>query len=358
MRLSKKFDYALIALMLTLTGLVFLETVYNPPIKTFAEGEDYEVVSIKESAYVTVYDSGKRTTIKTTPGKTIGEILEKMGIQLEPTDAVEPGLNTKIDADNYYVNIFRSYPAVIKDGNQEKYIMTASHDPKTIVKNAGIVVYDGDEINLLTENRFLEVGVAPIYEITRNGGLTVTVEEEIPFPETKIKDYDIAPGDMALKQPGELGSKELVYKVFYIDGIEVSRELISERVTKEPVEKIVAVGASKIEQKPLTPSMGRNYYTVTNSEGVTIERQETFYDLNMSGVMGFCGGGSYSIRDDGVKVDQDGYVIVAADLSRYPRCSIVETSLGLGKVYDTGTFVYKNPEQFDIATDWTNNNGN
>ena len=78
----------------------------------------------------------------------------------------------------------------------------------------------------------------------------------------------------------------------------------------------------------------------------------------MSGVMGFCGGGSYSIRDDGVKVDQDGYVIVAADLSRYPRCSIVETSLGLGKVYDTGTFVYKNPEQFDIATDWTNNNGN
>ncbi|MBO7664688.1 G5 domain-containing protein [Candidatus Saccharibacteria bacterium] len=358
MRLSKKFDYTLIALMLTLTGLVFLETVYNPPVKTFAESEDYEVVAIKESVYATIYDGGKRTIVKTTQGKTVREIIEKMQIGLEPTDTVEPGLDSVIDTDNYYINIFRSYPAVIKDGKQEKYIMTSSHDPKTIAKNAGVVVYDGDEINLQTENHFLEVGVAPVYEITRRGGLTVTMEEEIPFTERKIKDYDIAPGEMALKQPGELGSKELVFKIFYIDGVEVSRELVSERVTKEPVEKIVAVGASKIEQKPLTSSMGRNYYTTTNSIGATIERQETYYDLPMSGVMGFCGQSSYSIREDGVKVDPDGYVIVAADLSRYPRCSVVETSLGLGKVYDTGTFVFKNPEQFDIATDWTNRNGN
>ncbi|MDO4759952.1 MAG: G5 domain-containing protein [Candidatus Saccharibacteria bacterium] len=358
MRLTKKFDYALIILMLALTSLVFLETVYNPPIKTFAEGEESAVTTIKESVYATIYDGGSRTIVKTTPGKTVREILDKMSIKLEATDIVEPGLDSIIDSDNYYINVYRSYPAVVKDGNIEKYIMTASFDPKTIAKDAGIVVYDGDEITALTDNRFMEIGVAPVYQITRHGGLTVTVEEEIPFTETKVKNYDMAPGEMLLKQPGELGTRELIYKVFYVDGVEVSRELISERVVKEPVEKIVAVGASKIEQKPLTMAMGRNYYTVTRPDGTTIERQETFYDLNMSGVMGFCGGGGYSIREDGVKIDQDGYVIVAADLSRYPRCSIVETSLGLGKVYDTGTFVAKNPEQFDIATDWTNRNGN
>ena len=71
-----------------------------------------------------------------------------------------------------------------------------------------------------------------------------------------------------------------------------------------------------------------------------------------------CGGGSYSVRTDGAKVDQVGYVLVAANLSRYPRCSIVETSLGPGKVYDTGGFAARNPEQFDLATDWSNHNGN
>ena len=68
-------------------------------------------------------------------------------------------------------------------------------------------------------------------------------------------------------------------------------------------------------------------------------------------------GTSYSVRADGVKVDQDGYVLVAANLSRYPRCSVVETSLGAGKVYDTGGFAAGNPEQFDLATDWSDHNG-
>ena len=77
----------------------------------------------------------------------------------------------------------------------------------------------------------------------------------------------------------------------------------------------------------------------------------------MSGVMRFCGQNSYSVREDGAKVDADGYVLVAAALDRYPRCSIVQTSLGPGKVYDTGTFARTNPEQFDLATDWTKRDG-
>jgi hypothetical protein len=68
-------------------------------------------------------------------------------------------------------------------------------------------------------------------------------------------------------------------------------------------------------------------------------------------------GGAYSVRADGVKVDQNGYILVAANLNRYPRCSIVETSLGLGKVYDTGGFVSTYPDGFDLATDWSNYDG-
>ena len=79
----------------------------------------------------------------------------------------------------------------------------------------------------------------------------------------------------------------------------------------------------------------------------------------MSVVMNACGqGGFYEVRAaDGIKVDRDGYVIIAANYGRYPRCSVVETSVGPGKVYDTGGFAVKHPDGFDIATDWTNNNG-
>jgi hypothetical protein len=79
----------------------------------------------------------------------------------------------------------------------------------------------------------------------------------------------------------------------------------------------------------------------------------------MNVVMGACGqGGYYTVRPgDGAKVDRDGSVIIAANYGNYPRCSVVETSMGPGKVYDTGGFAARHPHGFDLATDWTNYDG-
>lgn len=104
----------------------------------------------------------------------------------------------------------------------------------------------------------------------------------------------------------------------------------------------------------LTVSKGAQIFV--DSQGVA--HRETYYDLPMNVVIRACGvGGSYSIRSDGAKIDQDGYVLVAANLNSYPRCTVVETSLGPAKVYDTGGFAVRHPYGFDLATDWTNYNG-
>ncbi len=355
MKLSRKIDRALV-LVITATILLFFGCLIKlGGARTFADSEEGPVIN-HDAKYVTFYDNGNKLIVKT-EAKTVAEALKRTGIIVNTEDKVEPTLDTAIDADNFFINIYRARPVIIKDGTNYKYLMTASYDVKTIAMEADFVVYDGDEINLMPNMNFLEIGAAEIYQIVRNGGQTLTVEEEVPFNEERVKDYNMAPGSLEVRQLGEVGMRKLVYEVFYINGVEVSRNLISDEVVREPVTKIVAVGASAIEKKPLTAAMGRNRYTVTLADGRIIERQETYYDLPMSGVIGFCSEGGYSVRADGVKVDVDGYVLVAADLSRYPRCSVVETSLGLGKVYDTGTFVQTNPEQFDLATDWTNRDG-
>ena len=309
---------------------------------------------------MTFYDGGKKLTVKT-DAATVAEAITRFNLTLNDGDRVEPTLDTEINSDNFFINIYRAHPVIIQDGLSEKYIMTASFDAKTIAKEAGITVYDGDEITLVPNLHFLESGVASVYRLTRNGGRTVTVEEEIPFAEQTVKSYNLAPGTEEVQQLGEVGMKKVYYNVQYVDGKEVSREYLSEEVVKEPVARVTAVGASLIEMHPLTLSMGVNQYTTTVN-GVTVERKETYYDLPMSGVMSLnartCGvPATYTVRADGAKVDADGYVLVAANLSRYPRCSIVETSLGPGKVYDTGGFAAHNPEQFDLATDWSNRDG-
>ena len=354
MKLSRTLDRVLVILTFVSLVVVFGCLIKTYSKKSYAEGDvsTYETVGAR---FVTFYDEGQKLTVKT-EAKTVGDALDRAGIIINSGDIVDPGIDSEINSDNYFINIHRARPVMIRDGAMEKYLMSASFDARKIAEEAGLTIYDGDEIKMVENTDFLEAGMVTIYEITRNGGRTLTVEEEIPFKEEKVKDYNLEPGKSEVRQLGEVGMKKTYYNVQYVNNEEVSREYLSEEVVREPVTRIVAEGASAIEQHPLTVGMGRNHYTYTKSDGTTVLRQETYYDLNMSVVIKMCGT-SYTVREDGVKVDQDGYVLVAAELSRYPRCSVVETSLGPGKVYDTGGFAASNPEQFDLATDWTDHNG-
>ncbi len=196
------------------------------------------------------------------------------------------------------------------------------------------------------------VGIQPNMQIflLRKGTQIATVEEEIPMPVERIQDNTLSIGTKAIRQQGAAGKRVVTYQINLENGQEVSRAPIQTVEVVPPVKHIEAIGTRPVGG--LTKSKG--VYFFTDSRGVT--HRETYYDLAMGGVMGFCGG-SYSVRPDGVKVDKDGYVLVAANLNLYPRCSVVETSLGLGKVYDTGDFTSNHPHGFDLATDWTDNNG-
>ncbi len=86
--------------------------------------------------------------------------------------------------------------------------------------------------------------------------------------------------------------------------------------------------------------------------------KETYYNLNMSGVvsvmrnMGFDEENyPYWVREDGCKM-LGNYIMVAADLSVRKRGTLVETSLGTALVCDTGSFAASNHNQIDIATNW------
>ena len=100
-----------------------------------------------------------------------------------------------------------------------------------------------------------------------------------------------------------------------------------------------------------------NVNALTASGGVYYgpSGKETYYNLNMSGVIdimrGMGNNDAYWIREDGAKMLGD-YVIVAADLNKYPRGTIVDTSIGKGIVCDTGSFTQNSDTQLDIATDW------
>ncbi|MBR2713045.1 MAG: hypothetical protein IKE73_04985 [Bacilli bacterium] len=81
-----------------------------------------------------------------------------------------------------------------------------------------------------------------------------------------------------------------------------------------------------VSSAPLTPARGALYF-----DG----HKETYYSENVLPGQGLNIPGRH-VADDGTIRDGDGFISVAADLSYLPRGTIVMTSLGPAKVYDTG----------------------
>lgn len=356
---------------------------------------------------VTIYDQGEKRVVLTKAGD-VRQTLAQADIQLAQNDRVEPSLDTRYEAADYTVNIYRAYPVMINDGMKRKLVLTPYTTARDIAKDADIAVRDEDKLTLtqstdmftdgigtnltikratpvtlmlygvptkvytqastvdellaekhivLGENDTVSTSVLAVIsadmtiEVWRNGVQTVTLDESIEFPVRQVLAMDKPVGHREVQTLGKVGKKKVVYEVTRQDGREVGRTMIQSVVTEEPKEQVELVGNKA--NNSLTKSKGAQQFI--DSRGVA--HRETYYDLPMNVTMGSCGGGDYTIRTDGAKVDKDGYILVAANLGNYPRCSIVETSMGLGKVYDTGGFAAVHPHGFDLATDWTNNDG-
>lgn len=241
MKLERKLDKILYAVATLIIVVLLGCLVKICEVSTFAEG-DGQAFTTDGAKFVTLYDDGSKLTVKT-DATTVGEALKRANILISEGDIVEPGLDSEINAENFFINIYRARPVMVRDGVMEKYLMTASYDYKTIMSEAGITVYDGDEVAMVPNDNFLEGGAANVYEITRNGGRTLTIEEEIPFTEETVQDVALDKGKSEVRQLGEVGTKKVYYNVLYVDNVEVSREVVSEEIVREPVARVTAVGA-------------------------------------------------------------------------------------------------------------------
>lgn len=380
----------------TIVALAAFVFVFTPKV---SHAENSRVISI-------FHDGIQQTVV--TDAQTVEEALKRADVSLEGHDAVEPARETKLTAPAYDLNVYRARPVTVVDGAKRYEVMSPHTSARQIVADAGLTLHNEDEYELTRIDDFLAEGgvglkltidrsvlinfvlygkpaqirtqadtvgallrekgvvlgvqdgtnlpaetpitAGIIVDIWRNGVQTVTEEQEVAFPIELIQSADKPVGFREVQSPGKKGKKLVTYQVDLKNGQALSKNEIQSVTIEQPTKQVELVGT-----KPgngLSKAKGVNMFV--DSKGVA--HRETYYDLPMAGVMRACGG-TYSVRADGAKIDQNGYVIIAANLNRYPRCSVVETSLGLGKVYDTGGFASVHPDGYDLATDWSNNDG-
>lgn len=300
---------------------------------------------------VTVYDRGREKSVVTSAND-VRSALKAADVDIdEARDVVEPDLDNQLSGRNYRITVYRGRIVTVVDGASSRQVVTTEYAPEKIAQAAGVSLYKEDNVSFASTENLLINGPSLVMKIKRAPQRTVTEDVAVDFPIEQIKDAGKPVGYKEVKKAGKKGKKRVSYLSEMKDGREVSRKIIAQTELSPPQKQVEVIGMKP--KNPLTKDKGAHIFI--DSKGVA--HRETYYDLPMNIVISACGGGGYTVRGDGAKVDKDGYILVAANYANYPRCSVVETSMGLGRVYDTGGFAVRHPHGFDLATDWTKADG-
>lgn len=111
--------------------------------------------STKSNAYVVIisHDHIEQTVPSRQP--TVGTLLDKLHIKLNPGDVVEPARAAHINQDKFRINIYRAVPVEIIDGAQKIFTFSAATTPRAITKQVGVSVYPEDLVTTAPTNNFI-----------------------------------------------------------------------------------------------------------------------------------------------------------------------------------------------------------
>ncbi len=281
---------ATISLIVLISGIVMASR---------AHAESQQASTSTNQRLITLHDDGQDRGFLT-ESSTLRDAFKVAGISIDPQDLVEPGLDEKLVASHYNVNVYRARPVTITDGNLRMKVLSPYQTPEQIVRHADMTLQDEDRMIVSASNDMVSHGAGlqvaidrataftfVLYgkrmtaytqgqtvgemldqknvtlsandvlsvpkttsitegmtvELWRDGTQTITEEVDIAFDVEKIQDADRALGFREVKTPGVAGKRTVSYEVDMKNGQEMSRKEIQSVTTKEPVKQVEVVGA-------------------------------------------------------------------------------------------------------------------
>ena len=227
-----------------------------------------------------------------------------------------------------------------------------------LLMTIGLAVSASEELRAIAE---VDTDISIVCEVTKPN------DTAKPIPTTSVGEIELLKTTMYIP---ETTTKATDFVEPKVQQLKLTKEVVEEKT--EVVEEVEETQPEKIaepleEGTIIDPNMDESEIVLEEYvwDGEIIDSyngtvagpngKETFYNLNMSGVVKIMESLGYDyeywVREDGVKM-YGPFIMVAADLSLRPRGSIIKTSLGWAMVCDTGEFTNWNPTQLDIAVNW------
>lgn len=232
---------------------------------------------------------------------TVGALLKKAGVQINKGDVVEPSQDTRINQDDFRINIYRAVPVKVVEGKRVIFAYSAATTARGIAVQAGLDPYAEDLLTTEPVTNFVKqkalgevVTIKPSVPIrlivygtpivTRShsdtvaellkerhiklrpgdrvqpaantpvtpnmqvfvlhkGTKIVTKTKQIPMPVKYINDKRLSVGTQAIRQRGAPGILLITYQVNKKTGQNIKLQQV---LVQEPVKQIVARGTAPV----------------------------------------------------------------------------------------------------------------
>lgn len=198
---------------------------------------------------VAIIIDGKEESFITYKG-TVKDVLEENGIELAPKDKVQPALNEKISSKDI-IKIKKAVEVEMVVGNKTIVIKTAEDTVKDMIeaekdelKAEGIEF--NEEVDEITPSLDTKISSDLSIQLVKVEVVNEVAVESINYETIVQEDESLDINTENVKQVGQAGEKEITYKVIKKDGKEVSREVVQSKVTKEPINEIIAQGTRRV----------------------------------------------------------------------------------------------------------------
>ena len=218
------------------------DRVSPDPGTPVADGTTIEVFTAKT---VDLTLDGEGHTVSTT-GQTVADLVSEL--RVSSNSAVSASLDTALSGlgDRLSISTPKSV-TIILDGKSQAHSTTAE-TVSDLLDETGVSVAATDRLSAPAAAALVD-GMA--LKVTRvAAGIQDTVTDAVAFETEEVPDGARYEGEKKTTTPGVDGERVRVFDTVVIDGREVSRSLVSENITREPVTEKISVGTKKKEPAP------------------------------------------------------------------------------------------------------------
>lgn len=236
---------------------------------------------------VTVVD-GENTVTMMTMQTDNDQILEQAGVTMEENDRV---IETAAEGNVLTLEVDRAIEVSIEADGQTKDVVLYEGRVADALAAAGVTTGKEDICSISLSAELID-GMS--ITIDRVEYRDVTTVEEIAFEEERKNDSTLLKGKTKIYQYGMVGERTIVTRERLVNGEVVSTEVISDEVTKQPLNRIVLVGT---KEPVKTITVAKQTSTATNSGTVG------------SGAIPASASWKATVNSDGTLIDHEGNTV-------------------------------------------------